>query len=74
MASVFTFETFLSKYLYDPGFKQRADSDLRGTLESEGVEITAQVQAAMDQFQKLGPSGDLRKLALAIDNNFVGFA
>jgi hypothetical protein len=38
------------------------------------VEITAQVQAAMDQFQKLGPSGDLRKLALAIDNNFVGFA
>jgi len=72
MATGFMFETFVSKYLYDPEFKQRADTDLRGTLEAQGVEITAQVQAAMDEFQKVGPSGDLRKLAGAIDNNFVG--
>jgi hypothetical protein len=72
MANSFTFETFVSKYLYDAGFKAKADSDLRGTLESEGVEITAQVQAAIDQFQKLGPSTDLAKLAAAVDNSFVG--
>jgi hypothetical protein len=74
MASSFTFETFISKYLYDAGFKAKADSDLRGTLESEGVEITAQVQAAIDQFQKMGSSGDLTKLVAAADNSFVGMS
>ena len=72
MAKGFTFETFISKYLYDAEFKAKADTDLKGTLESEGVEITAQVQAAMDQFQKIGSSGDFAKLAAAVDNGFVG--
>jgi hypothetical protein len=38
------------------------------------VEITAQVQAAIDQFQKMGSSGDLTKLVAAADNSFVGLS
>jgi len=72
MAEKFQFETFVSKYLYDPEFKKLAEKDLKAALKSVGVTITPQIQAALDVFQKSQNMADFAKLAAAIDNNFVG--
>ena len=71
-SSQFQFETFVSKYLYDAEFKKRADADLEGTLESLGVEITAQVQAAIDAFTSESGALEIDRLAGALNNSFVG--
>jgi len=71
-AQNFQFETFVSKYLYDPEFKKLVEKDLKGALKSVGVTITPQIQAALDTFQKSQNIGDLSKLASVVDNNFVG--
>ena len=68
----FSFETFVSKYLYDPAFKAAAEKDLKGAIKSLGVEITPQIQNAIDTLTKNNSMTDLAKLAGALDNNFVG--
>ncbi len=71
-AQNFQFETFVSKYLYDPEFKKLVEKDLKGALKAVGVTITPQIQAAIDAFQKSQKMDDFGKLANVIDNNFVG--
>ena len=69
----FQFETFVSKYLYDPQFKKLVESDMKAALKAVGVNITPQIQAALDVFQKSQSMADFGKLAVVVDNNFVGF-
>lgn len=46
------FESFLTKYLYDPEFGALVEKDLVGALSSMGIDITPEVKAAAESVVK----------------------
>lgn len=72
MANSFQFETFVSKYLYDPEFKKLVEKDIKAALISIDIQITPQIDGAIDALKASGKLTDLSKLASVLDKNFVG--
>lgn len=69
----FHFESFMSKYLYDEGFKKLSEKDIEAALKKLGIDTNEkELKKKIVQFKKSHKIEHLGDLARAVDPRYTG--